>query len=48
LQLADRRRALAQLISGEGQTIVTTTSAAAFPFEPGQSLVVKPGEVRTA
>jgi len=44
----DRRRALAQLISGEGQTIVTTTSAAAFPFEPGQSLVVKPGEVRTA
>lgn len=44
----DRRHALAELISAEGQTIVTTTSPVAFPMEPGQSLVVRPGEVRAS
>jgi DNA replication and repair protein RecF len=44
----ERRRALAALVAGGGQTLVTTTSAAAYPLEPAQSLVVSPGEVRTA
>jgi DNA replication and repair protein RecF len=42
----DRRRALAALLADGGQTIVTSTAAAAFPGEPAQSLVVSPGEVR--
>ena len=45
---ADRRRALAELISAGGQTVVTTTAAAALPGEPAQSLVVTPGQVRAA
>jgi DNA replication and repair protein RecF len=44
----DRRRALAELISGSGQTVVTTTAAAALPGEPAQSLVVTPGQVRVS
>jgi DNA replication and repair protein RecF len=44
----DRRLALASLVSGAGQTIVTTTAAAALPIEPAQSLIVTPGEVREA
>ena len=42
----DRRRALGELISTGGQTVVTTTAAAALPIEPDQSLVVSPGSVR--
>lgn len=41
----DRRRALGELISGDGQTVVTTTAAAALPVEPSQSLLVTPGRV---
>ena len=41
----DRRRALGELISGNGQTLVTTTAAAALPVEPAQALVVSPGRV---
>jgi DNA replication and repair protein RecF len=44
----DRRLALASLVSGAGQTVVTTTAAAALPVEPAQSLIVSPGEVRKA
>jgi DNA replication and repair protein RecF len=44
----DRRRALAELISDGGQTVVTTAAAAAFPGEPAQSLVVTPGRVSGA
>ena len=43
-----RRRSLAELISGGGQTLVTTTAAAALPVEPAQSLLVEPGCVRAA
>ncbi|MBA3377210.1 MAG: DNA replication and repair protein RecF [Actinobacteria bacterium] len=43
----DRRLALATLVSGAGQTVLTATAAAAFPAEPAQSLVVSPGEVRS-
>ena len=41
-----RRRSLADLVAGVGQTIVTTTTPAAFPTAPAQSLVVRAGEVR--
>jgi DNA replication and repair protein RecF len=44
----DRRRSLGELISNGGQTLVTTTAAAALPVEPAQSLIVTPGKVRTA
>lgn len=43
-----RRQSLAELISHGGQTLVTTTAAAALPVEPAQSLVVEPGRVRAA
>jgi DNA replication and repair protein RecF len=43
-----RRRALADLVSEGGQTVVTTTTATALPVEPSQSLVVSPGKVRAA
>ena len=42
----DRRLALAALVTGPGQTLLTTTVAAAFPLEPAQSLLVAPGEIR--
>ncbi|MDQ3121215.1 MAG: DNA replication and repair protein RecF, partial [Actinomycetota bacterium] len=42
----DRRRALASLVAGAGQTMLTATAAQAFPAEPAQSLLVSPGEVR--
>lgn len=42
----DRRQALATIVSGRGQTVLTATAAAAFPDEPAQILVVTPGEVR--
>ena len=41
-----RRRSLAGLLALGAQTVLTTTSAAAFPGEPAQSLAVTPGEVR--
>jgi DNA replication and repair protein RecF len=41
----ERRRSLAGMIEQGGQTVVTTTSAAAFPGEPAQSLPVRPGAV---
>ncbi len=44
----DRRRALGELISDGGQTIVTATAAAALPVEPSQSLFVTPGAVVVA
>jgi DNA replication and repair protein RecF len=40
-----RRRILADRISRDGQTLITTTSAAALPAEPSQLLEVSPGEV---
>ena len=43
----DRRLALASLVSGAGQTMLTATAAQAFPVEPAQSLLVSPGEVRS-
>jgi DNA replication and repair protein RecF len=43
-----RRRSLADLISGRGQTLVTTTAAAALPAAPAQALLVEPGRVRAA
>jgi DNA replication and repair protein RecF len=40
-----RRRALAELVSGFEQTVVTTTSPAMLPMSPTQSLIVSPGHV---
>ena len=40
-----RRRILSDRISREGQTLITSTSAAALPAEPSQLLEVTPGEV---
>jgi DNA replication and repair protein RecF len=40
-----RRRILAARIARAGQTLITTTSAAALPAEPAQLLEVSPGEV---
>lgn len=45
---ADRRLALAEVVSKGGQTVITTTTAAALPLPPSQSLVVANGEVREA
>jgi DNA replication and repair protein RecF len=42
-----RRESLAKMISEGGQTLVTTTSAAALPADPAQLLLVEPGTVRT-
>jgi DNA replication and repair protein RecF len=42
----DRRRALGELISGAGQTVVTAAAAAALPAEPAQTVVVEPGAAR--
>jgi DNA replication and repair protein RecF len=44
----DRRRSLAEIIAGEGQTVVTSTSAAVLPAEPSQQLAVLHGTVRDA
>ena len=41
-----RRGALADILARIAQTVVTTTSAAAFPGEPAQALAVATGEVR--
>ena len=42
----DRRRALAARVSASGQTLVTSTTAAALPAEPTQLLEVSSGAVR--
>jgi DNA replication and repair protein RecF len=44
----DRRRSLAEIIAGEGQTVVTSTSAGVLPARPSQLLAVTPGMVRDA
>jgi DNA replication and repair protein RecF len=41
-----RRRLLAARVAGAGQTVITATSAAAFPAEPAQVVDVWPGEAR--
>jgi DNA replication and repair protein RecF len=41
----DRRAALAALLEGNAQTVVTATAASALPREPAQSLAVTPGMV---
>jgi DNA replication and repair protein RecF len=41
-----RRRALADLIADEGQTVVTSTAAGVLPAEPAQLLAVSPGVAR--
>ncbi|HXG76373.1 MAG TPA: DNA replication and repair protein RecF [Gaiellaceae bacterium] len=41
-----RRRALAELVAGGGQTVITATSAAVLPLSPAQELAVRDGEVR--
>jgi DNA replication and repair protein RecF len=43
-----RRRVLAAHIARDGQTLITTTAAAALPAEPALLLEVTPGEVRAA
>jgi DNA replication and repair protein RecF len=42
----ERRQALARMIEGGSQTVVTATSVAALPIEPAQALSVSPGDVR--
>jgi DNA replication and repair protein RecF len=44
----DRRRMLAERVSGSGQTLVTATQASSLPIEPAQLLEVSPGLVRAA
>jgi DNA replication and repair protein RecF len=44
----DRRRALAHRVAVTGQTLVTSTTAAALPAEPAQLLEVSSGSVRAA
>jgi DNA replication and repair protein RecF len=44
----DRRRALAVRVAATGQTLITSTTAAALPAEPSQILEVSPGTVRAA
>jgi DNA replication and repair protein RecF len=44
----DRRRVLAERVFKLGQTLITSTTAAALPIEPAQLLQVSPGEVRAA
>ena len=43
-----RRRALAERLSGGGQTLITATGASALPFEPNQLVEVEPGLARVA
>ena len=42
-----RRRILAARVGAAGQTVITATSAAAFPGEAAQVVDVRPGEART-
>jgi DNA replication and repair protein RecF len=41
-----RRRALAGIVAGGSQTIITATAVAALPGEPAQALAVVPGSAR--
>ena len=41
----ERRRSLAAIVSRGGQTVITSTAAAALPAEPSQALAVTPGAV---
>ncbi|HUF02109.1 MAG TPA: DNA replication and repair protein RecF [Gaiellaceae bacterium] len=43
---AERRLALAEILSNGGQAVITTTTAAALPLEPAQALVVASGTIR--
>ncbi len=43
-----RRRALAERLSGRGQTLITATGASALPFQPSQLVEVEPGLARAA
>ena len=43
-----RRHSLAERVARTGQTLVTSTTAAALPIAPAQLLEVAPGEVRAA
>jgi DNA replication and repair protein RecF len=42
----DRRRVLAQHVAGMGQTVITSTHAAALPVEPAQLVEVTHGTAR--
>jgi DNA replication and repair protein RecF len=42
----ERRATLARLLPAGGQTLITSTTAAALPVDPDQLLAVLPGEVR--
>ncbi len=44
----DRRFALAGVIAGLGQTVITATHASALPVEPAQSLAVSSGTIQRA
>jgi DNA replication and repair protein RecF len=44
----ERRATLARVLPEGGQTLVTSTTAAALPVGPAQLLEVRPGEVRAA
>jgi DNA replication and repair protein RecF len=41
-----RRRVLAELLAGRGQTVITATHASALPAEPAQLVEVEPGSAR--
>jgi DNA replication and repair protein RecF len=41
-----RRRVLAELLEGRGQTVITATHASALPVEPAQLVEVEPGSAR--
>jgi DNA replication and repair protein RecF len=42
----DRRRILAGLLAGHGQTVITATHASALPADPSQLVEVEPGTAR--
>jgi recombinational DNA repair ATPase RecF len=42
----DRRRILAGLLAGHGQTVITATHASALPVAPAQLVEVEPGTAR--
>jgi DNA replication and repair protein RecF len=44
----DRRRVLAERVRERGQTLITSTTAAALPIDPAQLLAVTPGQVLAA
>ncbi|HLX19659.1 MAG TPA: DNA replication and repair protein RecF [Gaiellaceae bacterium] len=42
----DRRRILAELVAGRGQTVITATDPAMLPADPDQLVEVRPGSAR--